>query len=137
MVDPTTLVPPVLTALTSPDFGLHDGFVPKAVPETDGYIDPYVVLFAGVGDNPGEPLANGVHDTDSLIWDFQTTAVGASPDACRGVARDVTARLTNLRVGTGRVKPNPDGFRQQAPILDPQSSPARFMLPLQWRLNTN
>lgn len=138
MVDPSLLSAAVMAALeTIPGVTVFDGYVPKALPETDGFPDPYIVLWAGVGDNPEEPLAHGVHDTDSLIWDFQTSVVGAGPDICRTVAVQVKARLTNLRVGTGRVKPNPDGFNQQTPIPDYKESPARFLLPLQWRLKTN
>lgn len=138
MVDATELVTPVLAALaTVPGISVHDGHVPASLPETGGYVDPYVVLWAGVGDSPDEPTTDGIHDTDSLIWDFQTTAIGASAAICRAVAKDVKAALTNLRVGTGRVRPNPDGFNQQTPILDTQTTPARFMLPEQWRLNTN
>ena len=138
MVDVESLTGPVLAALrTIPGVTVYDGFVPKTVPETDGYPDPYIVLWAGIGDNPDEALANGIHDTDSLIWDFQTTAAGADPGICRNVAQAAAAKLTNLRVGTGRVKPNPDGFNQQAPILDTQTTPSRFMLPRPWRLKTN
>lgn len=120
-----------------PGLSFYDGFVPEKVPETDGYVDPYVVLWAGTGDNPPELTSCGTQSTDTLIWDFQTTVVGADPDTCRRAAKDVTTRLMNLRVGTGKVRTNPDGFNQATPILDTQTSPARFMLPLQWRLITN
>lgn len=138
MVDVTLLVDDVETALgTIPSISVFDGQVPTKVPEAGGYILPYVVLWAGIGDNPGEQTSCGTHSTDTLIWDFQTTAVGATPDICRRVAQDTKAALTNLRSGTGRVRPNPDGFQQQTPIPDNSVSPARFMLPTQWRLITN
>jgi hypothetical protein len=138
MVDPADLVTPVEAALRAiPDIGFHDGYVPERVPETGGYVDPYVVLWAGVGDEPNELTACGIQDGDSIIWDFQTTAVGADPGICRAVAKDVRAALTNLPIRTGKVRRNPDGFNQQSPILDTQTTPARFMLPLQWRLITN
>lgn len=138
MVDPEELVTPVAAALKAiPGTSFHDGYVPKALPETGAYVDPYVVLWAGTGDEPDELAACGVQDGDSIIWDFQTTSVGATPAICRAVDRDVTAALTNLPVRTGRVRRNPDGFNQAAPILDTQTSPARFMLPRQWRLITN
>lgn len=117
--------------------GFFDGNVPTKVPETSGYIDPYVVLWAGLGDNPFEPTACGTHNTDTLVWDFQTTVVAADADTCRRVGQAVKARLTNLVMGTGQVRPNPDGYNQQSPIQDNQSTPARFMLPLQWRITTN
>jgi hypothetical protein len=119
------------------DLGFHDGFVPEDLPETGGYIDPYVVLWGGIGDNPFEPTACGTHSTDTLVWDFQTTVVAASASACRQAAQAVKASLVNLVVGTGKVRPNPDGYNQQSPILDTQTIPARFMLPLQWRITTN
>ena len=138
MVDPSTLTGPVLAALRAiPGITVYDGLVPNSVPETDGYIDPYVVLWAGTGDEPDEQPADGVQDGDSIVWDFQTTAVGADPSICRAVDNAVQDALRNLRVRTGRVRRNPDGFNQATPILDTQTSPARLMLPRQWRLITN
>lgn len=138
MADPTPFPAAIEAAvLQVPGLGFYDGHVPAAVPETDGFIDPYVVLWAGLGENPAELPTCGTHSDDSLIWDFQTTVVAASADTCRRAAKDVKAQLTNLVLGTGKVRPNPDGFNQQAPILDTQTTPSRFMLPLQWRAITN
>lgn len=138
MVDATLLVADVKAALeTIPQLTVFDGQVPTKVPEAGGYILPYVVIWAGIGDNPEEQTSCGLHSADTLIWDFQTTAVGATPDICRRVAQDVKHALTNLRVGTGLIRPNPDGFQQQQPIPDNSVTPARFMLPQQWRLITN
>ena len=138
MADVTACAAAVVTALeTIPDVSTHDGAVPEKVPETDGYPDPYVVLWAGGGDGPPDLTADGRQSTDTLIWDFQTTAVGATPAICRAVDLDVIQRLVNLPVGTGLVRRNPDGFNQQTPILDTQSTPSRYMLPRQWRLITN
>ena len=138
MADPVALVANIRAALaTLANVSIFDGQVPTKVPEAGGYILPYVVIWAGVGDNPDELPSDGLHDTDTLIFDFQTTAVGASSDICRRVAIDVKTRLTNTRVGTGRVRPNPDGFQQQTPIPDNSVTPARYMLPIQWRLITN
>ena len=138
MADPSALAAAVRTALEAlPDVSVFDGHVPAKVPEIGGYVLPYVVLWAGIGDNPGEQTSCGTHSTDTLIWDFQTTAVASSADACRRAAQDVKITLTNLRAGTGRIRPNPDGFQQQQPIPDNSVTPARFMLPTQWRLITN
>lgn len=138
MVDPSALTGPVLTALRAVQgITVYDGAVPKAVPETDGYIDPYVVLWAGVGDEPNELTADGIQDGDSIVWDFQTTIVGADPSICRSVDTAVSIALRNLRVRTGRVRRNPDGFNQDIPRLDTETSPARYWLPRQWRLITN
>ena len=138
MVDVSLLVADVDTALrTLPQITVFDGHVPAKVPEMGGYVLPYVVIWAGIGDEPQEQTSCGVHSTDTLIWDFQTTTVGATADVCRRVAQDVKTALNNLPTGTGRVRPNPDGFQQQTPILDTSVTPARFMLPVQWRLITN
>lgn len=139
MVDAQALSDVVLAALhTVPDTGgLYDGYVPVKVPETDGYPDPYIVLWAGTGDSPRDLTADGKDSTDTLVWDFQTTAVGATPAICRAVDKAIGQVLVNLPVGTGRVRRNPDGFNQQAPFLDTTSTPSRFMLPRQWRLITN
>lgn len=138
MADPVACAAAVRAALAAIE-GIteYDGYVPVKVPETGGYIDPYVVLWAGTGDGPDELPADGRQASDTLIWDFQTTAVGANPAICRDVDKAIAAVLTNLAVGTGRVRRNPDGFNQQAPILDTQTTPSRFMLPRQWRLITN
>ena len=138
MVEPNSLTGPVLAALRAlPGITVYDGYVPAKVPETNGYIDPYVVLWAGNPDEPDELPADGLQDGDSIVWDFQTTAVGADPDICRNVDAAVNTALKNLRVRTGKARRNPDGFNQQYPILDTQTSPARLMLPRPWRLITN
>lgn len=138
MPNPVALVASIRAALvTLPNVSVFDGQVPTRVPEAGGFILPYIVIWAGIGDNPGELTTDGVHSDDTLIFDFQTTAVAASADICRRVAVDTKNRLTNLRAGTGRIRPNPDGFQQQTPIPDNSVTPARYMLPIQWRLITN
>jgi hypothetical protein len=128
----------ILAALrTIPGITVYDGFVPASVPTVGAYIRPYIVLWAGTGNDPGELTACGTWDGDTLILDFQTTAVGASAEVCRSVSTAATATLANLPVGTGKVRRNPDGFNQATPILDTQTSPARLLLPEQWRLITN
>jgi len=138
VIDPDSLTGPVLAALAAvPGITVYDGYVPDKVPETGGFIDPYVILWAGSPDEPRELTTDGVQDSDSVVWDFQTTTVAATHGLCREVNHAVTTALRNLRVRTGKVRTNPDGFNQQYPILDTQTSPARFMLPRQWRLITN
>lgn len=138
MVDATQLANTITTKLrTLPGVSTFDGQVPSKVPEAGGYILPYVVLWAGIGDNPDELPSNGMHSQDTLVWDFQTTTVAASADTCRRVANDVKKLLTNLPAGTSRVRPSPDGFQQQQPIPDNSIIPVRYMLPIQWRLITN
>lgn len=122
---------------TVPGSTAWDGYVPSSLPETDGYIDPYVVLWGGAGDGPPDLTADGRQSTDTLIWDFQTTAVGATPAVCRALDLAVQLALVNLRVGTGTVRFSPQGFNQQPPTMDNQTTPARFFLPRQWRLITN
>lgn len=138
MVETGPLVQDIKDALEDvTGISVFDGFVPTKVPEAGGFILPYVVIWAGVGDNPDEPTSCGTHNTDTLILDFQITVAASNTGAVRAVAEAVKQKLTNLQTGTGRIKPNPDGFNQQPPILDTQITPARFMLPLQWRLITN
>jgi hypothetical protein len=115
----------------------YDGHVPTKVPEAGGYILPYFVNWFGTGDNPDEVTSDGKQPTDSLIWDFQITAVASNAAACRSVAQALKQKLKNRRIGKGTLRLNPDGFNQQAPILDTTITPARFILPLQWRLITN
>lgn len=142
MANPVVYSEQVLTALRDiPGITVYDGYVPTTVPQdTAGFIHPYVVFFAGeggeVGGNaPERDLSNQV-DMDGLIWDFQTTAVGASASVCRAVARAVSLRLINFPMGNSHVVPNPDGFTVGAPVRDSSETPARFMLPRQWRLAT-
>lgn len=128
----------VLTALRIlPGVTVYDGYVPDKVPvDRAGYILPYVVLFAGVGDEIPERDLSGRVDMGGLRWDPQTTTVGANADICARVAQDVRRTLTNLPLGTHCLLPNPDGFKQSAPIRDTTITPARFMLPAPWRLDT-
>lgn len=138
MADAETVLATIEASLRSiPNVSFYDGYVPSQVPATGEFIDPYVVLWSGVGDNPPEGPASGEHDSSTLILDFQVTVAAATAQVTRQVARAVADKLVNLRVGTGRVKPNPDGFQQGTPLLDPSAAPARFMLPLPWRLITN
>lgn len=115
----------------------YDGYVPSSLPQSGEYVLPYFVNWFGIGDNPDGPTADGRQPTDSLVWDFQITAVASNAPACRAVARALKQKLINKSVGTGTLRINPDGFNQQAPILDTSVTPARFMLPIQWRLTTN
>lgn len=142
MVDVDAFRTQVLNALrTIPGITVHDGYVPEELPEDDGgYILPYVVLFAGEGGEvggaaPERDLSNRV-DMDGIVWDFQTTSVGADPSICAKVARDVSLVLANLPLGNSHVVPNPDGFTVSAPVRDSSETPARFMLPRPWRLAT-
>lgn len=123
---------------TLPGITAYDGHVPVKVPQdAAGFILPYVVLFAGEGGEvPGERDMSNRVDLDGIRWDFQTTSVGASPGVCAQVARAVTLRITNLEIGNSHVVPNPEGFDQPTPVRDSTETPARFMLPRQWRLET-
>lgn len=138
MVDPHSLMKQIVTVLkTLPDITVYDGIVPVTLPQDGQYIRPYIVVWAGIGDEPEEVTAQGTKSYDSIILDFQTTAIGASSDTCRQVAQVMKGALANIRMGTGRIRTNPDGFNQQNPIPDTSESPAVFMLPIQWRLLTN
>lgn len=141
MVDPNTLADLLLAKLRSlPDIGarVYDGIVPESLPMAGAYIRPYVAVFAGLGaDLPAERDLTGLVDTSVLDWSPQTTVVGPDARICRLAAQQVTAALTNLPLGVGFLKPDPDAFRVTRPLPDTQVTPARAYLPLQWRLITN
>ncbi|GAA5229264.1 hypothetical protein [Arthrobacter cryoconiti] len=139
-INPAILYAQVRAALlTLPGVTVFDGQVPKSVPvDSSGYILPYVTVYAGAGAN----LENETDYTqqismDELDWRFQTTCVGASMLIALQVTHDVRQVLCNLPVGAGWVKPDETGFTTQSPIPDNGTNPARFFLPLPWRLITN
>lgn len=138
MIDPSTIVVEI-TQLIEERTGLsvYDGNVPSKVPESGGYIDPYVILWAGSGGDVGEVTADGMQVDDITVFDFQTTAVGAEPSIARSVGHGVNRALTNARVQSGRVRPSPDGFSTDRTIPDTTVAPSRHILPAQWRLITN
>lgn len=139
MADPLALHALVLPVLQDlPGSTAYAGQVPDKLPQdAQGYVLPYVVLFAGLGgDVPAERDLSNLVDTDgALDWPFQTTCVGASSTICLAVARDVARALTNRPVGAGFIKPS--GYDTPLPLVDNQVTPARYFMPLQWRLLTN
>lgn len=141
MADPVLIKQAILAALRSlPNVGtrVHDGALTKAAAtDAAGYVLPYVILFAGTGEHPDEVLLDGTIGADGRTFDFQTTSVGPATTHAIAVDSQVQAALTNLRVGRGRVRPNPDGFTVRYPIREENITPARYLLPRQWRLNTN
>lgn len=138
MADPTLYRQQVYAALQSlPGITAYDGYVPKKLPEDENhFILPYVVLWAGAGGEIPERDLSGRVDIAGLRWDIQTTAVGATPGVAADVGRAVYLRLSNMELGTHCLLPNPDGFSQSVPMLDPTETPVRFMLPQPWRLDT-
>lgn len=116
---------------------VYDGWVPEDVAEDEaGFVEPYVVLYSGDGDAIPERGLSGHLDLDSLRWDFQTTAVGASPQVCGDVGGRVRRTLTNLALGTYHILPSPVSYTGTVPVKDVTVNPARFMLPRVWRLDT-
>lgn len=128
-----------LKAITALGGRIYDGYVPEKLP-TDGagYILPYVLTLSGItADLPQERDLSGQADTTVHDWAPQTNCVGPTPGHARACAQLVAQALTNTRIGNHWLKPDPDAFRVATPILDNQATPARFYLPLQWRLTTN
>lgn len=128
-----------INAITKLGGNIFDGFVPTTLPkDASGYIKPYVVIFAGTGsDIAAERDSTGQVDMDVLDWPFQTTVAAADALSCMRLAHDVRLALTNLPVQAGFVKP--DGYSATGgdrPLLDNQVTPARFYMPLMWRLTT-
>lgn len=118
---------------------VFDTQVPTTLPQdTSGAIRPYVVMFGGVGsDLLQERDSTGLVDMDILDFPFQTTCVGPTAGHARDVAHAVKLALTNMPIQAGFVKPDPQGFRIDNPLPDNQVTPARFYMPLMWRLTTN
>lgn len=138
MVDEVALSAGVMAALgTVAGISTFDGHVPNNVPELDGKVLPYAVLWAALPDDHGETTADGKQNTDSAVFDFQVTVVASNAAACRAVGHAVQLALANLQLGTGVVRKNPDSFHRDPPLLDTSVAPARFMLPTFWRLHTN
>lgn len=138
MADPTLYRAQVIAALRQvPGITVYDGHVPKELPEdANHFILPYVVLWAGAGNEIPERDLSARVDTGGLRWEPQTTSVGPTAGHAADVARAVYLQLVNLPLGTHCLLPNPDGFSQSVPQLDPTETPVRFMLPQYWRLDT-
>lgn len=141
MVDPNNLHTQLMAMLRIlPDVGarIYDGYVPESVPMAGAYIRPYAVVFSGLGsDLPEERDLSRLTDTTVLDWAPQITAVGPDPSTCRQVAQQIRTALTNKPMGGGWLQPDTDAFRINVPLKDTEVTPARFFLPLPWRLTTN
>lgn len=108
----------------------------KLSQDASGFIRPYVVMFAGTNaDLPQERSLTMLADLDVADFRFQTNCVGPTGNHARALAHQVQMALTNLPIGAGFVKPDPDGFRADV-LADNQVTPARFYMPLMWRLTT-
>jgi len=118
---------------------IYDGYIPgKLETDASGFIRPYVLLLAGIpADLPAERDLTRLADTTVADWAPQTNCVGPTPTHARSCAQLVAQALTNARIGNHWLLPDPDGFRAATPIQDNQVAPARFYLPLPWRLTTN
>lgn len=117
---------------------IYDGYVPEKLP-TDGagYILPYVLLLSGITADIQDPDLTGKTDTQVHDWAPQTNCVGPTPAHSRACAQLVAQALTNTRIGNHWLTPDADAFRVMKPLTDNQVTPARFYLPLSWRLTTN
>ena len=117
---------------------VYDGYVPDKLPtDNAGYILPYVVVFSGLStDLEAERDLTGLVDTTVHDWAPQTTCVGPTPGHARNCAQLVQDALTNARIGNHWLKPDNESFRVAVPLIDNQVTPARFFLPLPWRLTT-
>lgn len=140
MVDPNALHDALIAKLEAlPDIGarIYDGYVPDRVPEVGGYIRPYALVMGGMGaDLPAERDLSRLTDVGVLDWAPQINVAAPTPTQCRQAAQQIRAALTNTWIGGGWLQPDPDAFRITTPILDNQVTPARFYLPLSWRLTT-
>jgi hypothetical protein len=116
---------------------VFDTHVPQTLPvDVNGFIKPYVVLFAGaVNDLPEERDLTNLPDMSISDFRFQTTCVGPTGQHARELAHTVRLALSGLAIGAGFIKPDPDAFRTDV-LKDDQVTPARFYMPLMWRLTT-
>ncbi|QFG09555.1 tail terminator [Arthrobacter phage TripleJ] len=116
---------------------VFDSQVPTTLPkDSAGFIRPYVVIFAGaVNDIFTERDLTQLADLSVSDFRFQTNCVGPTGSHARDLADAVRMSLTNLPMGAGFIKPDPDGFRTDV-LPDNQVIPARFYMPLMWRLTT-
>lgn len=116
---------------------VYDSQVPTTLPkDASGFIRPYVVIFAGTAnDIPEERDLTNLADLGISDFRFQTNCAGPTGTHARDLADVVRAALTNLPLGAGFIKPDPDGFRTNV-LPDNQVTPARFYMPLMWRLTT-
>lgn len=116
---------------------VFDTHVPKELAvDANGFIRPYVVMFAGgVNDLPQERDLTQMPDMNIADFRFQTSCVGPTGNHARELAHTVRLALSGLNIGAGFVKPDPDAFRLDV-LKDDQVTPARFYMPLMWRLTT-
>jgi hypothetical protein len=116
---------------------VFDSQVPTTLPkDSAGFIRPYVVIFAGTAtDIPEERDLTNLADMSVSDFRFQTNCVGPTGSHARDLADAIRLALTNLPVGGGFIKPDPDSFRTDV-LPDNQVIPARFYMPLMWRLTT-
>lgn len=116
---------------------VYDGYAPSKIPtDPAGYVLPYVLFFTGITADIGDPDLTGMTDTRVHDWAPQTNCVGPTPGHARSCAELVKAALTNTRIGNHRLHIDADAFRVAVPLKDDQAIPARFYLPLSWRLTT-
>ena len=141
MVDPNVLfaeLVALLKGLRDFDDRVYDGYAPDKIPTSGEFIKPYLLVMAGIGsDLEGERDLTQAVDQEVLDWNFQINAVGPTPSTARQAAQVVRRALTDHALGGGWIKPDGESFRNSTPVKDTQVSPARFFLPLQWRLTTN
>lgn len=128
----------ILKAIPNLGGRVHDTYVPESIPkDTAGYVLPYVLVASGTPtDLPTERDLTGRADTTVHDWMLQTICVGPTPNHARLVAQDVATALTNTRIGNHWLLPDSDAIRPQTPAIDDEVKPARFFLPLFWRLTT-
>lgn len=123
-----------------PELGgrIHDTYVPDKLPMEPGGVRPlpYVLLASGIATSLGDESLGGRTDLTARDWRAQTNCVGPSPSHAREVAEYVAAMLADARVGKHWLKPDDDAMRTQVPIKDDNVTPARYFMPLFWRLTT-
>lgn len=126
----------VLRGIPALEGRVHDGEVPDDIDADDwGHVLPYVVLFTGVGrDLAEERDLSRLPTAEVADLTFQTQCVGPSSGHALAAALDVRVHLISLPLGRGWLQPDDRALGALSPIRDTNVTPARWFMPLRWRL---
>ena len=117
---------------------VHESRVLGAVAMNGSIIRPYLLWWSGLGsDLVAERDYTGSMDLSVLDWRCQINCVGSNPGVALAVADQVFTSLANLPVAGGWLKVDENALRSANVMSDTQEVPARFFVPLSWRLITN
>ena len=123
----------------SPDVAVYLDNVPDAVPlYADRRPKPYLLVWVSAPTGLGytEALDN-LADTSALDLTVQVQCCGPDTGMVWELAADVTATLTNRRIGAGVLKPDVETNRATTVQIDTTETPHLPYLPLLYTLQTH